>query len=92
MTDKELQDAQRSLAKQHAALREQRGLIARETDKRVVVLNAKKKVAGIRRLDFTREYEGPQSDSFNAITATGDDRILRVWVDPSDNKLYSQMI
>ena len=47
MTDKELQDAQRSLAKQHAALREQRGLIARETDKRVVVLNAKKKVAGM---------------------------------------------
>lgn len=57
-----------------------------------VTAEVRQRIAGIRRLDFTREYEGPQGDGFNALTATGDDHILRLWVNPADNKLYSQKV
>jgi len=57
-----------------------------------VTAEVRQRIAGIRRFDFTRDYEGPQEDGFNALIATGDDHILRVWVNPADNKLYSQKI
>jgi hypothetical protein len=57
-----------------------------------VVAEVRQRIAGIRRFDFTRDYEGPQEDGFNALIATGDNHILRVWVNPADNKLYSQKI
>jgi hypothetical protein len=57
-----------------------------------ITAEVRQRIAGIRRLDFTRDYEGPQADSFNALTATGDNHILRVWVNPDDDKLYAQKI
>jgi len=55
-----------------------------------VVAEVRQRIAGIRRFDFTRDYTGPQGDGFNALAATGDDHILRLWVDPNDDKLYLQ--
>jgi len=52
----------------------------------------RQRIAGIRRFDFTRDYAGPQDDGFNALAATGDNHILRVWVNPNDDKLYAQKI
>ncbi len=57
-----------------------------------VTASVRQRIAGIRRFDFTRDYEGPQGDGFNALTATGDDHILRLWVNPADNKLYAQKV
>lgn len=57
-----------------------------------IVAEVRQRIAGIRRFDFTRDYDGPQGDGFNALTATGDDHILRVWVNPDDDKLYAQKI
>jgi hypothetical protein len=57
-----------------------------------VTAEVRQRIAGIRRFDFTRVYEGPQDDFFNTLTATGDYHILRLWVNPADNKLYSQKI
>jgi hypothetical protein len=57
-----------------------------------ITAEVRQRIAGIRRFDFTRDYEGPQVDCFNALTATGDDHVLRVWVNPDDNKLYAQKI
>ena len=57
-----------------------------------VTAEVRQRIAGIRRFDFTRDYEGPQEDGFNAAVATGDDLLLRFWVDPGDNKLYAQKV
>lgn len=57
-----------------------------------VTAEVRPRIAGIRRFDFTRDYEGNQVDGFNALVATGDDHILRLWVNPSNNKLYYQKL
>ena len=57
-----------------------------------VTAEVRQRIAGVRRFYFTRDFEGSQGDGFNALTATGDDHILRLWVNPADNKLYSQKI
>ena len=57
-----------------------------------VTAEVRQRIAGIRRFDFTRDYEGNQVDGFNALVATGDNHILRLWVNPSNNKLYSQKL
>jgi hypothetical protein len=57
-----------------------------------VTAEVRQRIAGVRRFDFTRDYEGSQGDGFNALVATGDNHILRLWVNPSDNKLYSQKL
>ena len=59
-----------------------------------VKVEAKNKIAGVVRLDWTRLYTGLEDDYFHALTIPGDGSLIRVRVtSPSDaRKLYRQRV
>jgi len=59
-----------------------------------VKLEAKNKIAGVVRYDWTRLYSGAEDDYFHAVTMPGDGSLIRVRVTPpSDSrKLYRQRV
>ncbi|HEY49590.1 MAG TPA: hypothetical protein G4O13_06050 [Dehalococcoidia bacterium] len=50
------------------------------------------KVGGIARLNWTRFYEGSEDDYFHACAMPGSGSLIRLRVDPADNKLYRQVV
>jgi len=59
-----------------------------------VKLEAKNKVAGVVRYDWSRLYNGSEDDYFHAVTMPGDGSLIRVRITPpSDSrKLYRQRV
>lgn len=50
------------------------------------------KVGGVTRFDWERLYQGGEADFFHAATMPGDGSLIRLRVDPGDNKLYRQKV
>lgn len=50
------------------------------------------RVGGITRFNWQRLYEGSEADHFHAATIAGDGSLIRLRVDPADNKLYRQKV
>jgi len=50
------------------------------------------KVGGVTRFDWERLYQGGEPDFFHAATLPGDGSLIRLRVDPADNKLYRQKV
>jgi len=48
------------------------------------------RVGGITRFNWSTLYEGDEADHFHAATCPGDGSLIRLRVDPADNKLYRQ--
>jgi len=59
-----------------------------------VKVEAKNKIAGVVRLDWTRLYTGSEADYFHALTIPGDGSLVRVRVTPpaDSRKLYRQRV
>ena len=50
------------------------------------------KVGGVTRFNWERLYQGGEPDYFHAIAMPGDGSLIRLRVDPADNKLYWQKV
>ena len=48
------------------------------------------RVGGITRFNWSNLYEGEEDDHFHAAIVAGDGKLIRLRVDPADNKLYRQ--
>ena len=48
------------------------------------------RIGGITRFNWSSLYEGDEDDHFHAAICSGDGRLVRLRVDPADNKLYRQ--
>lgn len=59
-----------------------------------VKVEAKNKIAGVVRLDWTRLYSGTEDDYFHALTMPGDGSLIRVRITPlaDGSKLYRQRV
>ncbi len=59
-----------------------------------VKVEAKNRIAGVVRLDWTRLYTGAESDYFHAVTMPGDGSLIRVRITPpaDGRKLYRQRV
>ncbi|MFC1989789.1 hypothetical protein ACFLVW_04440 [Chloroflexota bacterium] len=59
-----------------------------------VKVEAKNKIAGVVRLDWTRLYTGSEDDYFHAVTIPGDGSLVRVRITPpaDGRKLYRQRV
>jgi len=59
-----------------------------------VKVEAKNKIAGVVRLDWTRLYTGSEDDYFHAVTMPGDGSLIRARITPPADarKLYSQRV
>ncbi len=59
-----------------------------------VKLEAKNKIAGVVRYDWTRFYNGSEDDYFHAVTMPGDGSLIRVRITPpaDSRKLYRQRV
>ncbi len=59
-----------------------------------VKVEAKNKVAGVVRLDWTRLYTGSEDDCFHAVTMPGDGSLIRARITPpgDSKKLYRQRV
>jgi len=50
------------------------------------------RVGGVTRLDWDSIYSGAEADHFHAVTMPGDGSLIRLRVDPEDDKLYFQRV
>ena len=59
-----------------------------------VKVEAKNKIAGVVRLDWTRLYSGSEADYFHGVTMAGDGSLIRARITPPDDsrKLYRQRV
>jgi len=57
-----------------------------------VKVHVVERVGGITRFNWSSLYEGSESDHFHAATCSGDGSLIRLRVDPADNKLYRQKV
>ena len=55
-----------------------------------VKVSVVERVGGITRFTWSSLYEGDEADHFHAATFPGDGSLVRLRVDPDDNKLYRQ--
>ena len=55
-----------------------------------VKVHVVERVGGITRFNWSNLYEGEEADYFHAATFPGDGSLVRLRVDPADNKLYRQ--
>jgi len=50
------------------------------------------RVGGVTRLSWSPLYSGSEDDFYHAATMPGDGSLIRLRVDPNDNKLYWQRV
>ena len=55
-----------------------------------VKVQAVDRIGGITRFNWSSLYEGAEDDHFHAAAVAGDGSLIRLRVDPADNKLYRQ--
>lgn len=55
-----------------------------------VKVSAVDRIGGITRFNWYSAYEGEEDDHFHAAACPGDGSLIRLRVDPADNKLYRQ--
>ena len=57
-----------------------------------VKVHVVERVGGITRFNWSSLYEGEEADHFHAAIVAGDGSLIRLRVDPADNKLYRQKV
>ena len=55
-----------------------------------VKVHVVERVGGITRFNWSNLYEGEEADHFHAAAVASDGSLIRLRVDPADNKLYRQ--